>query len=122
MHELSIAEHLIEEAENAARSVHACAVHRLRLRVGELSGVDAQALRFAFDIVVQGTLLENAVLEIEEAPVKVHCVACGEETTPQRARVGECMRCGSTRVRVTQGRDLEIAQMEIDVNDDPEAE
>jgi hydrogenase nickel incorporation protein HypA/HybF len=114
MHELSIAEHLIEAAESAARRAGACTVRRVCLRLGELSGVDESALRFAFAVVVQGTLLDGAALDVAAVAPAMRCAACGGETDSLRET---CGICGSSRVIVVRGRELELASMEIDVPD-----
>jgi hydrogenase nickel incorporation protein HypA/HybF len=114
MHELSIAEHLIEAAESAARRAGACAVQRVSLRLGELSGVDESALRFAVAVVAQGTLLDGAALDVVAVAPAMRCAACGGEIDGLRET---CGICGSSRVIVVRGRELELASMEIDVHD-----
>ena len=114
MHELSIAENLIEAAEYAARAAGASAVVRIRLQLGEWAGVDAQALRFGFDVLAQETLLDGACFEIEEIAARVRCRACGAESATDGIRIGVCAQCGSAQVQVTRGRELEIVEMEIE--------
>ena len=114
MHELSIALHLIEAAESAARAAGAREVVRVRLRLGELAGVDAQALRFSFDVAVQGTLLAGAVLDIEDVSAYVRCEGCGVEFTHTMPFVGVCARCGSPHAQLVRGREMEITEMEIE--------
>jgi len=113
MHELSIAEHLIEAAQNAARAAGALAVVRLRLRLGALAGVDPQALRFCFDVAAQGTLLDGAAFDVEEVAAHVQCRDCGTESMLVDGRFGSCERCGSTRLQPTRGREMEIVELEI---------
>jgi hydrogenase nickel incorporation protein HypA/HybF len=66
MHELSIAVNLVEMAAQAAESAQAARVEVVRLRLGRLSGVVADALLFGYDIATQNTILAGSRLDIEE--------------------------------------------------------
>jgi hydrogenase nickel insertion protein HypA len=68
MHEVSLLENTLELALDYARQHNATQIHHLTLRVGQLSGVIPEALQFAFDIVVQGTIAQTATLSIESIP------------------------------------------------------
>ncbi len=63
MHELSLAEGLVDLVAERTAGRQVVAVN---LRVGDRSGVVADALPFCFDVVTAGTPLEGAVLRIEE--------------------------------------------------------
>ena len=73
MHELAIAESLVEavQARTGKRTVHS-----VRLQVGRLSGVVPDALTFAFELAVRGTPLEGARLLIDEPAGRLHCRTC----------------------------------------------
>jgi hydrogenase nickel incorporation protein HypA/HybF len=67
VHELSIAESLVDVlAEEAARH-GAGKILSVRIRVGRLSGIVGDALCFSFDVAAQGTVAEGAQLVIEDA-------------------------------------------------------
>ena len=66
MHEVSIMEGAVRMAVDAAKSAGANRVLALRLRVGTLSGVVPEALRFAFDVVCRDTIAEGASLELDD--------------------------------------------------------
>ena len=68
MHEVSIMESAVSMAVETARKSGSDRVLAVRLRVGVLSGVVPEALRFAFDVVCQGTPAEGAALEMELVP------------------------------------------------------
>jgi len=113
MHELSIAQELIEIVEDAARAADAARVEVVYLRLGRLSGVVADALHFAFDVATEGTLLEGATLEIEDLPVIIFCGSCAAEQPLDDLRSFRCPVCGSPADRVVQGRELEVRSVEI---------
>ena len=65
MHELSIAEGIIEIVERTAAANDVRSVRAVRVAIGELAGVDIPSLEFAWESVRKGGVAENAVLEIE---------------------------------------------------------
>lgn len=113
MHELSIAESLIEQVETAVRADGAVRVTAVRLRIGALAGVDAAALRFGFDVAAAGTLLEGAALEIGLVPVVVYCPACAVESQLPGIQNFRCPRCGRPTADLRQGRELLIDSVEV---------
>ncbi len=113
MHELSIAESLIEQVETAVRADGAARVTAVRLRIGALAGVDADALRFGFDVATVGTLLEGAALEIDLVPVVVYCPVCDLESELATIQQFRCPRCGRPTGELRQGRELLIESVEV---------
>jgi len=83
------------------------------LRIGVASGVVPQALAFAWDLAVAGTLLAGARLDVVRVPLAVTCRDCGarsEVADPLRVR---CGACAGNAVDVVGGRDLELASVEV---------
>lgn len=113
MHELSIAVNLVEIASEQAARHGAQAVERIFLKVGKLSGVVRDALAFSFDVAASGTLLEGAVLDIEEAPVVVYCPRCRAEKPLPDLVAFACPVCHAPTPEVRGGRELEITALEI---------
>ena len=79
MHELGIAEAALHAIEIEAARYPGTRVLRAGMRVGELAGVDGEALRFAFEAIKQGTTFEAMQLEIECCLRKQKCRDCGHE-------------------------------------------
>ena len=117
MHELSVCQSLLEQVERIAADHGAERVERIRLRIGPLSGVEADLLRSAYPLAAAGTIAEGAELDIEPAPVLVHCVSCGAETeaTPNRLL---CGACGDWHTRLVSGDELLLASLELSVPDE----
>ena len=113
MHELSIAESLIDQVERAVVEAGAAQVTALTLSIGELAGVDADALRFGFDVAAQGTLLDGVALHIRMLPVVVYCAACETDVELPDIQHFRCPRCGRPSVDVRQGRELMIDSVEV---------
>ena len=66
MHELGIAEATLDAVRKESARYPNTRVVRVGLRIGELAGIDASALQFAFEAIVQGTEFETLHLEIED--------------------------------------------------------
>jgi hydrogenase nickel incorporation protein HypA/HybF len=93
MHELSIANSLIEIATEHARNAGAEKVHSITLRLGALSCVHKSALEFSFELVSEGTILEGATLRFIDQPVVVYCDTCEHEIELPGIQVFRCPRC-----------------------------
>ena len=113
MHELSLATRLVEVAEGAARRAGAGRVTTVVIRVGVLSGVAEDALRFAFDVAAAGTLLAGAMLLSHPVPVTVCCPTCGVTELPSVQRFC-CPKCGTPTADVRSGRELELDSIEVE--------
>ncbi len=79
MHELSITQAILDTALRHAEQAHVKAIRTLHLRVGALSGIVPDSVRFYFDLISKGTGAEGARLEIELVLPRARCRACGAE-------------------------------------------
>lgn len=112
MHELSIALSLIEQIEHVAAQ-HPGAVRSAQIRIGVLSGVDCEALRFAWEIARAGTPFASTTLEIESVPLRVRCPVCGSTHVAEMHSI-LCPRCVTPEQEILEGRELQLASLEID--------
>lgn len=87
-------------------------VHRIGLRVGELSGVLPDALEFAFSVLTPGTVAENACLEIERVKIACQCSNCVLEFEVEDFNYC-CPRCGVTSTKVIRGEELQLSFIEV---------
>jgi hydrogenase nickel incorporation protein HypA/HybF len=110
MHELSIAESVVEIASRHARGRR---VARVELKVGHLRQVVPSALEFAFELVAQGTPVEGARLRMEEVAAAGDCRTCGAETPLPEFPLA-CRRCGGFDVEVTRGEELLVDSLELE--------
>lgn len=112
MHELSLAEAMVEQVSAALEKENGGRVTRLTVVIGALSGVEREAFEFAFPLAAEQTPLEHAELVVEERPVTVCCGACDAESHPEPICL-VCEHCGSMDVRITGGREFLVREMEI---------
>ncbi len=113
MHELSIAQALIAQLEELTRKEHARRIISATVIIGSLSGVDHEALKFAFPIAAEDTLAKDAKLIIEDARAKVACKTCKKESHPTFPFLS-CVKCGSSDVEILSGRELVLKSMDVE--------
>ena len=77
MHEIALAESMLDIVETTARKHAAHRVTRIRLEIGALSQVSPDALQFFFDAAAYGTLAEHARLDVLATPGEAWCMPCG---------------------------------------------
>ena len=112
MHEMAIAESMLEIVEATARRNAAARVATVWLELGALSHVEARALVFCFDAVTRGSLAEGATLEIVTLPGEAWCMPCGDRV-PLRRRGDPCPRCGSFQLQVLRGEEMRVKEIAI---------
>jgi hydrogenase nickel incorporation protein HypA/HybF len=112
MHELSIALSILEQVEQNP-SAQPGGVRAVQVKVGALAGVDAEALRFAWQIARAGTPLADAELEIEQIPLRVRCPRCDRTRTPEIQAIS-CPDCAGAEQEILAGRELELTSLEVD--------
>ncbi len=112
MHEVGIMTETLDLATSLAKEQGAVKIHRLVLRVGVYSGVDAEALRLAFDAASVGTPAEHALLVIDEVAARCWCAVCRAEFSPA-SPIFVCSTCGTVSQDLRQGGELELATLEV---------
>lgn len=112
MHEMSLAESVLEIIENSAAQHGSKKVHAVWLEIGQLAGVEVDAMRFCFDAVTRGSVAEGARLEIIATPGKGHCLNCGK-SIHLIERYDLCPECGLP-VEVTGGAEMRVKELEME--------
>ncbi len=112
MHEMSLAEGVLQLVEDGARANAATGVTTVWLEIGALAQVEVDALRFCFDAVTRGTIAEGARLEIATPPGLAWCMPCGRQV-PVAQRGDACPHCGSHQLQVIRGDEMRVTEIEI---------
>ncbi|MGE5361300.1 MAG: hydrogenase maturation nickel metallochaperone HypA [Bacteroidales bacterium] len=112
MHELSIAQSLVEAIRETAAAHPGARVTKVGVRVGELSGVQPDALQFSFDIIIRDTDLTGTALEIERVGLTQHCGACNKDF-PVVEFTLICPDCGAA-TRTVSGDELQMTYVELE--------
>jgi hydrogenase nickel incorporation protein HypA/HybF len=113
MHEMGVAMQIVEIAiASIPEDMPRARVDKVNLKVGRLSAIVADSLRFCFDIVIKDTPLAGARLAIEEIPVRARCNDCGHEWTIAQP-VFTCEKCTGGAIELLSGRELDIESIEL---------
>ncbi|MBN1566966.1 MAG: hydrogenase maturation nickel metallochaperone HypA [Acidobacteria bacterium] len=117
MHELGIAQSILDIVRQSVTEEQASAVRWIRIRLGQLSGVVPDSLEFCFKAIVSDTTLQKAALAIEQMPTVFRCKKCG-----YRFQVNDleylCRECKSPELEILSGKELDIVEIELEEESD----
>jgi hydrogenase nickel incorporation protein HypA/HybF len=113
MHELGIANSVLEAVKTEAAQHPGSMPVKVGLRIGELAGVDPDALAFSFQALTSGTPWERLALEIETCPRQHRCPSCGNSFPAVDYRF-TCPACGDPRTECIGGDELNLAYVELE--------
>ncbi len=120
MHELSIAQSILDLLQPQLPPF--AVLQSVNLRIGELTGVDADSLDFAWRAVLSAAGMPSAQLNIQIVPWHVRCGACGHQWRPNRADTTSLVcKCGAGPVLAIAGRELEVIDCHVEIPDNPDA-
>jgi len=111
MHELAIAQGIVNILHEQMRIHNLATIQRVDLRIGVLRSVEIASLNFGFTTLIAGSSLEGARLNVSEVPIHGRCVRCGHHVT-LKSWVDDCPLCSGSRVEIVSGKELEIVAIE----------
>lgn len=115
MHEFSVAQSLVEIVRDVAAKEGMQPVQVIHLRVGRLSCIDPEALAMAYELVTEKTPLETSRLDIQRVDPQAACGDCGRTFDFPEDFSARCPQCGSTDIRIVQGRELTVDSIEGEI-------
>ena len=115
MHELGLAQSILDIVNEAISDSEASSVQSIHLRVGRLAGVDIESLTFCFEAIVTGTPLAEAKLVIQALPLVAECAGCGRHS-PVEALTFTCPACGGGPLHFPHGDELAVTSVELKDN------
>lgn len=113
MHEMSLAEGVLQLVEETARREGAARVKTVVLEIGRLSSVEPEALKFCFEAVTRGSMAAGAELAVIDVPGAGWCMPCSATVALQEV-FGACPQCGSHQVQPTGGTEMRVKEIEIE--------
>lgn len=114
MHELYLAESIINIIQDYARRDHFKKVNLVSLCYGRFSCIEPKALQFAFDVQARETVAAGAELKFKVMPAVIHCFSC-QKDLEIKAHTGVCPGCGGENVMLTAGtEELQILELDVD--------
>lgn len=114
MHELSICQGIGDIARTVLEALPPPPprVSRVTVRIGRLTSVLPDSLRYHFDLLARGSLLDGATLDVEEVPVRGRCADCGGRFEIDVLSF-TCPACGSGVVELLSGRELQVVSLDL---------
>lgn len=113
MHELSIANNLIEIVTQHVEQSGASTVLSVTIRIGALSCVNKGALDFSFDLITEGTCLGGAEIRYVDVPVSIYCGPCKQEVELPGIQRFCCPICKTPSPDIRKGRELDVENIEV---------
>jgi hydrogenase nickel incorporation protein HypA/HybF len=117
MHEVGIATSILDAGHRETERRPGAKLVGIGVRIGVLSGVDVDALRFAFECITAETEDEKVVFSTESCPRMNCCQDCAHEFSSLQSSPfsdAPCPLCHSTRTRFVSGDQLDIAFIEVE--------
>lgn len=113
MHELSIAQSILDIVNQNLPADNNTRVKSVKVRIGKLSNVLPDSLRFCFEAITKDSDFENTELLINIIPITIECKDC-EKHSEISDYVFACPACSSSNIQVVGGNDLNIEEIEIE--------
>ncbi len=113
MHEMSLAEGVLQIIEDAAEEQSFRRVKTVWLEIGRLAGVEVEAMRFCFEAVTRDSVAQDAELQIIETPGRAWCMQCAD-TVEVQALYDACPRCGGYQLQVTGGNEMRVKELDVE--------
>lgn len=112
MHELSIALSIVDIAEEEVKKANASKVEKIELDIGNLSGVEIDALEFIWQEAVRSSVLENSERRINRIRGKAKCMECAEEFEMEQL-FDACPKCNQYFNEIIQGKELKVRSLTL---------
>jgi len=113
MHELSIAQNILEIVKQNVSEEELSKVRLIKLRIGEFAGIVVDSLEFCFEAVIADTILEKAKLDIDNIKVTGKCKSC-DKNFSIKENIFKCPYCKSLDIEMTSGAEMQIVEFELE--------
>jgi len=123
MHELSMANGILEAVIENAEKNNANEVIEVVVEIGKLAMINPEQIMFLLEVIIEDTIASNAKFVIEEIPIEVDCSDCGykgiiESELDHYAPIVSCPSCGTNNLNITNGKDCIVKNIVIDKDED----
>jgi hydrogenase nickel incorporation protein HypA/HybF len=124
MHELSMAQAIVDTVLDAAEKNNAEEIVEVTIEIGILTMLNPEQLKFLLDVLTEGTLLEKAEIIIEEVPVEIKCRNCeytglaNTDGSDHYLAIVLCPKCGERNVETITGKECNVKTIKIEKSDE----
>lgn len=113
MHEMSIAQNIIEIVEEITKEHQLKNVKKVIVKIGKLVAVVPESLHFCYETLTTGTNMEKSELVINIIPIVGKCSDCNKQFEVE-SYFFSCPFCKGSNVKLIQGQELNISELEVD--------
>ncbi|MCA2002161.1 MAG: hydrogenase maturation nickel metallochaperone HypA [Chloroflexi bacterium] len=113
MHELPVAESILNLALQHAKKANAKRVTDLYIVMGELSSMVDDSIQFYWDIIAKDTIAEKAALHFRRVPAELQCMTCFEKYRPADKQL-VCPKCGGVGAKVIAGEEFRLESIDVE--------
>lgn len=124
MHELSMAQAIVDTVLDVAKKNDAEEIVEVTIEIGMLTMLNPEQLKFLLDVIAEDTLLENAKIIIEDVPVEIECQNCqfeglaNTDDSDHYLAIVLCPECGERNVEIIKGRECNVKNIKIEKSDE----
>jgi hydrogenase nickel incorporation protein HypA/HybF len=124
MHELSMAQAIVDTVLDAAEKNNATEVVEVTIEVGMLTMLNPEQLKFLLDVIVEDTLLADAEIIIEDVPVEIDCRSCdytglaNTDGSDHYLSIVKCPQCDERNVEILTGKECNVKTIKIEKSDE----
>lgn len=127
MHEASVVANMVDAVLGELEKYDVIKVNAVNIVVGDLTQLGCEQMRFAYEVLSEGTALKGSALVIEREPIVLRCRKCGFEGPPKEIDLGTgsaghnipviaCPECGGP-VEVTSGESCAVRDIDIEAGE-----
>jgi hydrogenase nickel incorporation protein HypA/HybF len=113
MHEMAVTESILSITLDHARRANAGRVSAINIKLGQLSSLVDDSIRFYWDLIAADTIAEKAELRFERVPARAQCLDCSTEFELPKDTFA-CPKCRSERFRIVAGDEMSVESIEIE--------
>lgn len=113
MHELSVTKGVLKLCIEEGEKYKVNKINKIKIKVGELTGLVPNCIAYYFNIVSKGTIAEEAEIIVEKVPVTINCEQCGFEGELGKNKY-YCPSCNGIKYKIIKGREFYLDTMEVD--------
>lgn len=113
MHELAIAQSILDITLSKTEECQAEKVYSITLCIGQMTGIETEALAFCFETIAEGSKAEGAKLKINIVPLTARCGECDKTFAIERYQFF-CPECRSAKLSILTGRELKVEHLEVE--------
>ena len=121
MHEYYVTKQIVDFLLEEAKKHNVRKVSEVHLVIGKLACLGIEQIKFYYEMLTEGTIMEGSKLHIEEEEVEVECENCGYKGEIKHKNMDlyhfllpvlSCPRCGK-EVKIVKGRECSIKSMKV---------